>query len=67
MNEVNQIGISVKQAAAALGVGRNTIINCMGRNDFTSYKIGKRRIIDKQSFHNFIDAKRNGGAENGTA
>lgn len=47
MNE-NEIAVSVTRAAALLNISRPTLYRLLKRDDFPSYKIGNRTVIDLQ-------------------
>lgn len=47
MNE-NEIAISASKAASLLNISRATLYRLLKRDDFPSYKIGNRTVIDLQ-------------------
>ena len=47
--------VTVEEAAQLLSVNRSTVYDMLGRGDLPSIKIGRRRLISRQSLVDFIN------------
>ncbi len=51
MND-EKVTYSITEAAAALGISRTTLYNCLlFRSDFPAFKIGERTVIPVKALH----------------
>lgn len=46
--------LSVEEAAQLLSINRSTVYDMLGRGDLPSLKLGRRRLISRQSLVEFI-------------
>jgi excisionase family DNA binding protein len=47
-----KVNYNITEAAAALGIARSTLYNCLlFRSDFPAYKIGERTVIPVKALH----------------
>ncbi len=46
--------LSVEEAAQLLSINRSSVYDLIGRGDLPSVKIGRRRLVYRQSLINFI-------------
>ncbi len=51
--------VSVEEAAQLLSINRCTVYDMLGRGDLPSVKIGRRRLISRQSLVDFISRSEN--------
>ena len=47
--------LNIKQAAARLGIGRNTMAGLLQDNAITHYKIGNRKKVKEQDLEAYIE------------
>ncbi|MGI8927234.1 MAG: helix-turn-helix domain-containing protein [Tepidiformaceae bacterium] len=56
MSEFEVLALSVPDAAAKLGVGRNTLYAAVNRGDVPSIRIGRRLLIPTSALARFLEA-----------
>lgn len=52
---MEKIAISVKEAAALMGVSPPLVYELINRDDFPSFTVGKRRLISVAGLHKWIE------------
>lgn len=50
-----KLAYSTEEATAALSIGRTALFDLLRRNEITSVKIGRRRVIPAASLHAYLD------------
>lgn len=54
--------LSVREAAAALGISKNHVFALLQRRVLRSVRIGRRRLIPRSELHDFISRSMDGAA-----
>ena len=62
MQASEKLTLSVTETAEALGVSRPTVYQLLHREDFPSFKVGTRTLINRQRLQSWVDAQTEGGA-----
>ncbi len=57
-NDPNQRMFSITETAEWLGVSERFVYALIARGDLESFKLGRRRLIDRQDLERFIDDRR---------
>lgn len=57
-----KIAITVKEAAALLGVSPPLVYELINREDFPSFKVGKRRLISRAGLEKWVQIQAQSGA-----
>lgn len=50
-----KLAYTVTEACAALGLGRTTLFDLLGRKEILSVKVGRRRLIPADHLHAYMD------------
>jgi excisionase family DNA binding protein len=53
--------LSVKDAAAHLGISRGMIYELLNRDEIESLQIGRRRLISREALNRFVETNSHGG------
>lgn len=53
--------LSVKDAAAHLGISRGMIYELLNRDEIESLQIGRRRLISREALNRFVETNSQGG------
>jgi excisionase family DNA binding protein len=53
--------LSVKDAAAHLGISRGLVYELLNRGDIESLRIGQRRLVSREALNRFIEANSRSG------
>ena len=54
---MDKITYSAPELAILLGISRSAAYNLMHREDFPSFRIGKRWLVRESSLHEWLDAQ----------
>ncbi len=57
-----KLAITVKEAAILLGVSPPLVYELINREDFPSFKVGKRRLIGKAALEEWVQIQAQSGA-----
>lgn len=60
LSEQQLLTVSIKTAAAMLGIGRSTLYGFLDAGEIETVKVGRRRLVVVASLRAFVESKRHG-------
>lgn len=54
-DHLNKLGLSLEDAAKALSVSRPTMLNIVHSEGFPAFRVGRRWVIPKRLFENWME------------